>query len=132
MKERKQFDSHEEIERIMRYISTNRKFSQAMLKEDLDNLYYQGITEGTEISKKVEIDIANKKRQVDPSKQNFPFKFKIGDLVQLKSGGPIMVVEFMEKDKKTEQNTYTCRYFNEKQGDTNTEWFFEDILTERR
>lgn len=58
-------------------------------------------------------------------------KFKIGDVVQLKSGGPCMTIEVILKEisqrKEIFSGRYGCVWF---QGDERrTDNFLEDILT---
>ena len=53
-------------------------------------------------------------------------KFKPGDLVQLKSGGPKMTVEILDKSRDQEANIAICVWFV---GSTlKRETFFENVI----
>jgi uncharacterized protein YodC (DUF2158 family) len=54
-------------------------------------------------------------------------KFKVGDLVQLKSGGPVMTIDGMyPTDPGTKADYYTCKWFSGKK--VESESFDEDSL----
>ena len=55
-------------------------------------------------------------------------KFKAGDLVQLKSGGPEMTVEKVSSLPGDESPSYICTWFTEQYSKVNREDFSENAL----
>ena len=57
-----------------------------------------------------------------------PSKFKVGDQVQLISGGPLMIVESVELIKKTGNYLIGCKWFDKETQSSRTNLFTQEQL----